>query len=302
MLCPIAGNFFSQKQQRSRIESYEEKIDGTTEEKREQMLKEARIYNEMLGDVLIGNDVSDSYIAELNENYDNLLNLNGDGIMGYVSIPQIDVMLPIFHEESTKGACHLRNTSLPVGGNSTHAVLAAHSGLYSSRQFTDLVSLEEGDVFHIYVLKKKLTYCVNQIRVVEPGDTSELMVESGKDYVTLLTCTPYGVNSHRLLVRGERVEDEETGALSVDNGKKSKSNWYYHYYRQLVFGTVFGVIFFAGLYWFMNGRNPRLVRIRKSVYQLPGLMLEVILENVEKRKYKRKRVKRRRHRSMNRRK
>jgi len=297
MLCPIVGNFFSQRQQQSRIRSYEEQIDSTTEEEREQMLEEARKYNEMLGNILVGNDVSDSYIIELNENYDNLLNLNGDGIMGYVSIPQIDVMLPIFHEESTKGASHLRNTSLPVGGNSTHAVLAAHSGLSSSRQFTDLESLEEGDVFYIYVMKKKLSYRVNQICVVEPGDTSELMIENGKDYVTLLTCTPYGVNSHRLLVRGERLADEEANTLAADYGKTNESSWYSHYCRQLVWGTVLGLLFFVGLYWFMTGKKPWLVRVRKAVCQFPETIAEACVEAFEKRKYNRRRAKKRRRRN-----
>lgn len=150
------------------------------------------------------------------EFYTSCLNVGGDGLMGYILIPKIDVKVPIFHstEESVleKGAGHLHGSSLPVGGESTHAVIAAHRGLPSASLFTDLDQLKEGDQFYLYILDDILAYEVDQIQVVEPEQTDALSVEYGKDQVTLLTCTPYGINSHRLLVRGSRVPYDEQEA------------------------------------------------------------------------------------------
>ena len=138
------------------------------------------------------------------------LNLTGDGTMGYVEIPKIDIKIPIYHTVSTevleKAAGHLEGSSLPSGGGSTHAVISAHRGLPSAALFTDLDKLVEGDHFLLYILDEILCYEVDKISVVEPSDTDALQVEEDQDLVTLLTCTPYGVNSHRLLVRGHRVE------------------------------------------------------------------------------------------------
>ncbi|MCD8125058.1 MAG: class C sortase [Lachnospiraceae bacterium] len=150
---------------------------------------------------------------EPGEEYMACLNLAGDGIMGYVSIPKIDIKLPIYHTTSEEvlqeGVGHLEGSSLPVGGESTHAVLAAHRGLPNAELFTNLDQLELGDHFLLYILDEVLCYEVDQILVVEPTDTDALSVEEGEDLVTLLTCTPYGVNTQRLLVRGHRVDYEE---------------------------------------------------------------------------------------------
>ena len=131
-------------------------------------------------------------------------------MMGYISIPKIDVRIPIYHGTSSdilqKGVGHLEGSSLPIGGDSTHAILSAHRGLPSSRLFTDLDQLKDGDVFYIYILDEVLAYKVNQILVTEPSETEALEIVNGKDYITLVTCTPYAVNTHRLLVRGERIE------------------------------------------------------------------------------------------------
>ena len=156
----------------------------------------------------------------LQDNYKELLNI--DGIMGYVEIPAIDVKLSIFHGTSDatlqKGIGHLEGSSLPIGGSGTHAILTGHTGLSKAKFFTDLVELKEGDRFYLRILDKTLAYLVDQIKVVEPENTKDLQSISEKDYVTLLTCTPYGVNSHRLLVRGVRTEyhpEEKTEAQDI---------------------------------------------------------------------------------------
>ena len=165
-----------------------------------------------------------------NSEYNKCLNLNNDGMMGYISIPKIDVKLPIYHstdnEVLQKYVGHLEGSSLPVGGKSTHGVLAAHRGLPSSRLFTDLDRIEEGDRFYIYVLNQVLTYQVDRIYpMIDKNDkaklTEALKTKEGEDYITLLTCTPYGVNTHRLLVRGKRVENSNE---SYDRKLNSNSN------------------------------------------------------------------------------
>ncbi len=193
---------------------------------------EATAYNE----ALLPSILPDSFaVAEASEEddeeYMSSLNLNGDGMMGYVEIPKIDVKVPVYHttekEVLEKAAGHLEGSSLPVGGESTHSVISAHRGLPSAKLFTDLDKLEKGDHFLISVLDDTLCYEVDKISVVEPTETDGLAVEEGQDLVTLLTCTPYGVNSQRLLVRGHRVEVDkisvveptETDGLAVEEGQ-----------------------------------------------------------------------------------
>lgn len=143
--------------------------------------------------------------------YSELINVNNTGMMGYISINKIKVEIPIYHTTDKDvlnvAVGHLEGSSLPVGGKGSHSVLSAHRGLPSAKLFTDLNKIEIGDVFEITVLDKKLTYQVDQIRVVEPNDVTELRINENEDYVTLMTCTPYGINSHRLLVRGTRIEN-----------------------------------------------------------------------------------------------
>lgn len=153
--------------------------------------------------------------------YWSLLDPDGTGVMGYLEIPKISLRLPIYHGTGDaalqKGIGHLAGTSLPVGGSGTHCVLSGHRGLPSALLFTDLDQLETGDTFTLYVLDQRLSYQVDQILVVEPEDVSTLAPEDGKDYVTLVTCTPYGVNTHRLLVRGSRIEDTQEPVPEVTN-------------------------------------------------------------------------------------
>lgn len=192
-------------------------------------LDAAREYNESL----IGSPVPDAFAQREgveNPEYDSLLNINGDGIIGYVEIPAIDVHLPIYHytsEESLKkGAGHLFGSSLPVGGENTHSVISAHRGLPDARMFTDLNLIKEGDLFYITVLSEKLAYEVDQILVVEPWETDSLAIEEDKDYVTLVTCTPYAVNTQRLLVRGHRTEyaEEEYQVQTTISGSRVRTS------------------------------------------------------------------------------
>ena len=163
--------------------------------------------------------------GETDEEYESLLNLNGDGMMGYVEIPVIDQSIPIYHytTEATleKGAGHLFGSSLPVGGESTHAIISAHRGLPSAKLFTDLNLVEEGDVFYLHVLDQTLAYEVDQILTVLPDETESLGITEGEDYVTLITCTPYAVNTHRLLVRGHRIAYEEAKEIEKTEHKVS---------------------------------------------------------------------------------
>ena len=180
------------------------------------MWKAAEKYNEQIKQESVP-DAFSIRDGQTDPVYESLLNLNGDGMMGYVEVPVIGQNIPIYHyttEDSLqKGAGHLFGSSLPVGGESTHCILSAHRGLPSASLFSDLDQLEEGDHFLIHVLNETLCYEVDKISVVKPEETSSLAVEEGKDLVTLVTCTPYGVNTHRLLVRGirtEYVEEEES--------------------------------------------------------------------------------------------
>ena len=182
----------------------------------EKEFQAASLYNK----TLIGLPVPDAFSiheSRKDEEYESLLNVNGDSMMGYVTIPSINVSLPIYHyttdEVLEKGAGHLAGSSLPTGGESTHTVISAHRGLPSAKMFTDINLLEKGDIFQFHILDQLLTYEVDQIREVDPEETSDLEIMEGKDYATLLTCTPYGINTRRLLVRGHRVanpsEEEE---------------------------------------------------------------------------------------------
>ena len=190
------------------------------------------------------------------ESYDTLLNVREDGLMGYVEIPAIGVNLPIYHgtEESTldRGVGHLLGSSLPVGGTATHCVLTGHSGLAGQKMFSDLNLLKAGDLFFLRVMGETLAYRVTDIYTVLPEDTGKLTIDAGRDLCTLVTCTPYGVNSHRLLLRGERTEYEE--AVSVIEDAEftpvEESTWGDEYRHGLIYGglTVAGIGTGFGIY------------------------------------------------------
>ena len=220
ILYPVVSNYINQMNSTTIATDYEQEVSHLSEEQENAMIKQAQDYNESL--IGIGS-IADPF-SESNENqteddeYNNLLKIDDTGMMGYIDIPKIDIVLPIYHGISEKvlqsGVGHLPNTSLPVGGESSHAVLSGHRGLANAKIFTDLNKMEMGDVFYIKVLHHTFAYQVDQILTVLPSETDALQIEKGKDYVTLVTCTPYAVNTHRLLVRGARIPYEE--AKNVD--------------------------------------------------------------------------------------
>lgn len=209
MLYPSFADWWNSFHSSRAIASYEEQVANIDDAQYEELWDAARDYNQSLlhhpNDFILSD--------EQQEIYKSLLDFGGNGIMGYIEIPMIDVMLPIYHgtEESVLQIAvgHLDWTSLPVGGAGSHCVLSGHRGLPSARLFTDLDKLKVGDVFMLHVLNEILTYEIDQILIVEPQDTDPLLIEPGKDLCTMITCTPYGINSHRMLVRGHRIESQE---------------------------------------------------------------------------------------------
>ena len=203
---PTFSDWWNRMHQSYAVAGYVEQTKDMSGAERKAMLKAAHEYNERLA---ANGDRWHMTDAQKRE-YDETLDVTGTGIMGYITIPRIGVELPIYHGTSDAvlqvAAGHLEGTSLPVGGESTHAVISAHRGLPSAKLFTHLDRLEVGDTFTITVLDRELTYEVDKISIVLPTEVDELKVVDGKDYVTLMTCTPYGINSHRLLVRGRRIE------------------------------------------------------------------------------------------------
>ena len=219
VLYPFFANIHNEKLAEELIVEYEENLSGLEEDALDEILEEARDWNSSLS-----SKTASSYSSEnlsRDEIYESLLNIYGDGMMGYIVIPDIDVNLPIYHyttdEVLSKGAGHIETSSLPVGGEGTHCVLTAHRGLPGSRLFTDLDQIEEGDIFYLEVLGETLAYEVISIEVVEPEDTDSLAIVSGEDLCTLVTCTPYGINTHRLLVTGKRTDYEES-LTEYENG------------------------------------------------------------------------------------
>jgi len=206
VLYPIVSNFWNQKHSSYAVASYQENVSALEESDYSRIWQAAADFNTRLRQRTNPYDLPDDMMAE----YPMQLNLSGDGIMGYVEIPLISVMLPICHGTSDSvlqtGLGHLEWTSLPVGGEGSHCVLSGHRGLPSAKLLTNLDSLAEGDVFMLHVLGETLTYEIDQILIVLPTDIQSLGITEGEDYCTLVTCTPYGVNTHRLLVRGHRVD------------------------------------------------------------------------------------------------
>lgn len=206
MLYPIIADWWNSKTQSKAIAAYQQKVSELNEEDYERIFAAAHSYNEELAKIsnplLNYDEVPD---------YENILDITGTGIMGYISIPQIRVELPIYHGTSegvlNVAVGHMQGSSLPVGGKTTHAVISAHRGLPSAKLFSDLDKLAAGDTFTITVLNETFTYEVEEIFIVLPDDTENLAIYTDKDYVTLTTCTPYGINSHRLLLRAHRTEN-----------------------------------------------------------------------------------------------
>ena len=209
LLYPTVSDYWNSLHQSRAIASYAEQVANLDNDTYDQLWAEARRYNRKLLEKGYRYAMSDQERAE----YERLLNVSGNGIIGYIEIPKINCSLPIYHgtDEAVLQIAvgHIEGSSLPVGGESTHCVLSGHRGLPSAKLFTDLDKLVVGDTFVMRVLDETLTYEVDQILIVEPNEVDALEIEAGQDYCTLVTCTPYGINTHRLLVRGHRVENQE---------------------------------------------------------------------------------------------
>lgn len=225
-LYPLIGRIVNSKTQTTAILNYQEKVDELSQDEIEKQKQLAKEYN----DKLVEADKIKANESNTRNEIDYLKTINLNNMIGYIKIPKINVNLPIYHSTNANvletGVGHMENTSLPVGGKSTHAVLTAHSGMVRQEMFDHLEELEEGDKFYIYVLNDKLTYQVDQIKIVEPDDEKYIQIVDGEDYVTLVTCTPYGINTHRILVRGTRIENEldETDDNLIQKNDKIEDN------------------------------------------------------------------------------
>ena len=212
LLYPTFADWWNSFHQSRAVASYMDSVSELDTERYEEILAEADAYNQKLAETGIIWTLEE----EQEKEYNDQLNINDSGIMGYIDIPKINITLPIYHgidEEVLQVAIgHIAGSSLPVGGENTHCIVSGHRGLPSARLFTDLDKLVDGDTFTMTVLNRTVTYQVDQIRIVEPTDLSDLLIEEGKDYCTLVTCTPYGINTHRLLVRGHRVANAQGDA------------------------------------------------------------------------------------------
>ena len=216
LLYPTVSNFLVERNATRVVARYDATLEDMSQEDRERMLADAHAYNDALAASSgAGTPASEGgEPAQVGETlaYDDLLNLNGDGMMGYLIIPKMNVELPIYHTVEERvlqvGVGHMESSSLPVGGESTHAALSGHRGLPSAKLFTDLDQMEVGDQFYIKVLGETLAYEVHDVETVLPTETESLAIQQGQDLVTLITCTPYGINSHRLLVHAHRIPYE----------------------------------------------------------------------------------------------
>ena len=251
MLYPLVGDLLNEKYHSDVETTYTAVIADTDDAELTAQREAAEQYNAMLSGAAIaegGASAPPSAYAQ---------QLTVGGVMAYVDIPKINVYLPVQHGTGADtlecAVGHVVGTSLPVGGSSTHAVLSAHSGLASSKLFSDIDQLAEGDTFYIHVLGDTLAYKVDAIHTVLPTDTSLLQIEDGKDYVTLVTCTPFGVNTHRLLVRGHRVPYVPEREAEATETQKATSSWTQHYLTGL--GVGLGAVAVAGSGYFLMRRK-----------------------------------------------
>ena len=271
LLYPWIANYLNEHAAQSTMSAYKDKVKNADKKDLEEMFAKARSYNKRLASshvVLTDPFSEDSGNGVTEKEYYQLLNLDNTGVMCTLEIPSINVDLPVYHGTSNdvleKGVGHLSGTSLPVGGKSTHAVFTGHTGLNNAKLFTDLTELQKGDQFYIHVLGKTLAYEVDDISVVLPEDTSKLGIVDGKDYVTLVTCTPYGKNTHRLLVRGKRTKYSPKKYKEEKAKKKTEhSQWMRTYLKAVLIGigVTSGILLLITLVTFIRKkrRNRRLL-------------------------------------------
>ena len=240
---PFISNYMFEKSAGSTIKSYEKQAKTYDQKQKEQAFRKAEEYNKDLIKSVV--QLTDPFKVKKSNGetliYNNILNIDHSGVMGYLEIPCISVNLPIYHgtdaEILERGVGHLAASSIPVVGKSTHSVLTGHTGLSSAKLFTDLTEMKKEDLFFIHVLDRTLAYKVDQISVVRPEDTRKLQIVKGKDYVTLVTCTPYGVNDHRLLVRGVRTKYVKKQRSSI-RPRNQDSQWMRTYKKAIAIGLM----------------------------------------------------------------
>lgn len=257
LLYPTVSNYLYAKNSSGIAKEYDQRALSLPSEEKLAMLQAAREYNQSLTSL---SGFTDPFSAEGekggDQQYEALLDVDGRGMMGYITIPKINVKLPIYHgvteDVLQAGVGHLTQSSLPVGGEGTHAVLTGHRGLPSARLFTDLDQVAEGDIFYLYILDEILAYQVDQILTVKPEDTQALEIESGQDYVTLITCTPYGVNTHRLLIRGTRIPYEEAVEQTPD-----ETDGIYVPFEIKILGIGLAVLAAVWIVWMVGKRLRR---------------------------------------------
>ena len=276
LLYPLVSNEWNTYRQEQLISGYDSQVaekEAAGELDYAAQWKKANDYNESLLPSILPDSFAIAAAADQPDpEYMASLNLNGDGMMGYVEIPKINIKLPVYHttDENVleQAAGHLEGSSLPAGGESTHAVISAHRGLPSAALFTDLDKLTEGDHFLLYILDDILCYEVDKISVVEPEETQDLKVEEGQDLVTLLTCTPYGVNSQRLLVRGHRVPYEETVMDETPAGLRfTGTSLHTSYFFWVLVGLAVTAVFILFLFLHEKKAGKKREKNKKSLSQ-----------------------------------
>lgn len=251
LLYPTFSDWWNKSRASHTIAEYQEAITNMDKVKYEKLLADAKAYNEKLSGLYAP---FENY--EEIDGYEEALNVLGNGVIGYISIPAIDIELPVYHGTSEKvlnvAVGHLQGSSLPVGGENTHAVLSGHRGLPSARLFTDLDKIVEGDIFTLNVLDEMFTYEVEKIFIVKPSEMDKLAIIPEADYVTLLTCTPYGINTHRLLIRAHRIE-------TIYDNQQAKAPADAIQVDPLIVGPIIAVPLFIGLilYWSLSGKKQK---------------------------------------------
>lgn len=263
---PIVSDFLYERAASNIIAEYDDAVRQASEGDIERELARARNYNDALREsrVIPTRSFDRQRIEERSSTYESILNIAGDGVIGHVEVPKIGIDLPVYHGVSAEvleeGIGHMPNTSFPIGEPGTHAVLTGHTGLIKACMFTDLPRLVAGDVFYVHVLNKVLAYKVDQINIVDPTDSSALGIVEDEEYVTLLTCYPYGVNSHRLLVRGEGISLEE--AQKINQEQAPLSIWDSHYVRALAICLLVYIPIGIGIVAFLRRRRRNRIRER----------------------------------------
>lgn len=251
ILYPFIANYVFEHRTDSIVQAVEEEADEIDDSVRKAELEHAAKYNEMIasGHIHLQDPFVEQEEGDYSETYASLLCMNEDGVMGFIQIPSIEVSLPIYHGTAEQtleaGAGHLEGSSLPIGGAGTHSIITGHTGLSNAKMFTDLIELQEGDIFILNIYGEKLVYEVDQIKTVLPYELGDLTITPGLDNCTLVTCTPYGVNTHRLLVRGIRTTElEDTKEGELFKAKAVESRWMQEYKRDVLIS--FG-IFILGM-------------------------------------------------------